>query len=132
MRELNRENTSLRSTGFAVPVGIRKGDHMNDLNIALIEPEIPQNTGNIARTCAAVGARLHLGYRRIEYKGMELRGHEFHYSNVVAPDAMPSVAKQFTARGMEVSTPLYRYKNVIAGYTHLYWGETDILKLWKV
>ena len=43
---------------------------------------------------------------------MELRGHEFHYSNVVAPDAMPSVAKQFTARGMEVSTPLYRYKNV--------------------
>lgn len=30
------------------------------LNIALIEPEIPQNTGNIARTCAAVGARLHL------------------------------------------------------------------------
>ena len=31
-----------------------------DINIALIEPEIPQNTGNIARTCAAVGASLHL------------------------------------------------------------------------
>ena len=30
------------------------------LNIALIEPEIPQNTGNIARTCAAIGATLHL------------------------------------------------------------------------
>ena len=30
------------------------------LNIVLIEPEIPQNTGNIARTCAATGARLHL------------------------------------------------------------------------
>ncbi|MCL2773336.1 MAG: tRNA (uridine(34)/cytosine(34)/5-carboxymethylaminomethyluridine(34)-2'-O)-methyltransferase TrmL [Oscillospiraceae bacterium] len=30
------------------------------LNIVLIEPEIPQNTGNIARTCAAVGASLHL------------------------------------------------------------------------
>ena len=30
------------------------------LNIALIEPEIPQNTGNIARTCAATGAVLHL------------------------------------------------------------------------
>ena len=30
------------------------------LNIVLIEPEIPQNTGNIARTCACVGARLHL------------------------------------------------------------------------
>lgn len=31
-----------------------------EINIALIEPEIPQNTGNIARTCAATGARLHL------------------------------------------------------------------------
>ena len=30
------------------------------LNIVLIEPEIPQNTGNIARTCAVVGATLHL------------------------------------------------------------------------
>lgn len=30
------------------------------LNIVLIEPEIPQNTGNIARTCSATGARLHL------------------------------------------------------------------------
>lgn len=30
------------------------------LNIVLFEPEIPQNTGNIARTCAATGSRLHL------------------------------------------------------------------------
>lgn len=30
------------------------------INVVLVEPEIPQNTGNIARTCAAVGARLHL------------------------------------------------------------------------
>ncbi len=29
-------------------------------NIVLVEPEIPQNTGNIARTCAATGAVLHL------------------------------------------------------------------------
>ena len=33
---------------------------MAKLNIALVEPEIPQNTGNIARTCAATGAALHL------------------------------------------------------------------------
>lgn len=33
---------------------------MPQLNIVLVEPEIPQNTGNIARTCAATGARLHL------------------------------------------------------------------------
>ena len=30
------------------------------LNIVLVEPEIPQNTGNIARTCAATGSKLHL------------------------------------------------------------------------
>lgn len=30
------------------------------INIVLLEPEIPQNTGNIVRTCAATGAKLHL------------------------------------------------------------------------
>ena len=42
----------------------------NDLhiNIVLHEPEIPQNTGNIARTCAVVGASLHL----IEPLGFEI------------------------------------------------------------
>ena len=33
---------------------------MKDINIVLHEPEIPQNTGNIARTCAATGAALHI------------------------------------------------------------------------
>lgn len=40
------------------------------MNVVLIEPEIPQNTGNIARTCACVGATLHLvepmGFRLTE------------------------------------------------------------------
>lgn len=30
------------------------------LNVVMVEPEIPQNTGNIARTCAATGTKLHL------------------------------------------------------------------------
>ena len=33
---------------------------MATLNLVLVEPQIPQNTGNIARTCAVTGARLHL------------------------------------------------------------------------
>ena len=33
---------------------------MTHINVVLHEPEIPQNTGNIARTCAATGATLHL------------------------------------------------------------------------
>lgn len=31
-----------------------------NLNIVLVEPQIPQNTGNISRTCAVTGAKLHL------------------------------------------------------------------------
>lgn len=30
------------------------------INVVMVEPEIPQNTGNIARTCAAIGAKMHL------------------------------------------------------------------------
>ncbi len=33
---------------------------MSKINIVLVSPQIPQNTGNIARTCAVTGARLHL------------------------------------------------------------------------
>jgi len=33
---------------------------MVNLNVVLYQPKIPQNTGNIARTCAALGAKLHL------------------------------------------------------------------------
>ena len=33
---------------------------MSNINIVLVEPEIPQNTGNVARTCAVTGASLHL------------------------------------------------------------------------
>lgn len=39
---------------------MQPGITMPQLNIVLVEPEIPQNTGNISRTCAATGARLHL------------------------------------------------------------------------
>lgn len=46
---------------FAKGVGRRRGD-LSMFNIVLVEPEIPQNTGNIARTCAATGARLHIVY----------------------------------------------------------------------
>lgn len=38
---------------------MKRGNDLK-LNIVLVEPQIPQNTGNIARTCAVTGARLHL------------------------------------------------------------------------
>ena len=41
-------------------VKYNKGMGDMKINIVMVEPEIPQNTGNIARTCAAIGAKLHL------------------------------------------------------------------------
>jgi cobyrinic acid a,c-diamide synthase len=75
------------------------------------------------------GARLRLGYREVHYGAITMRGHEFHYSSVTGD--MPSMARQFSARGDEVSTPLYRIGNVIAGYTHLYWAEADPTQLFN-
>lgn len=76
--------------------------------------------------------RLSLGYRQFDYNGIKLRGHEFHYTRQIETEDSPaSVAQVFNARGEAVSTPVYRYKNLIAGYTHLYWGEIDLLKLFE-
>ena len=76
-------------------------------------------------------AHLKLGYRKIVFDGFEISGHEFHYSDVKDNIGLPSIARQYNIRGKEVSTPVYRFKNVIAGYSHLYWGETDILNFWR-
>lgn len=89
-----------------------------------------QMTGLLPVDCTMENARLHLGYRRMDYQGISLRGHEFHYSSIAEPDTLPSVTPLYNVKGTEVSTPLYRYKNVIAGYTHWYWGEADLWKLW--
>lgn len=75
--------------------------------------------------------RLKLGYRKVVFEGFEICGHEFHYSDVAERGEVASCARQFNIRGVEVDTPVYRYRNVIAGYTHFYWAETDIFKLWN-
>lgn len=69
--------------------------------------------------------RLKLGYRQFEYNGMSLKGHEFHYSTINSEQQ--SVVQQYTAKGQATDTKLLRYKNVIAGYTHLYWADMDNL-----
>ena len=53
---------------------------MAKLNIVLLEPEIPSNTGNIGRTCVATGTRLHLieplGFRLTE-KNLKRAGMDY-------------------------------------------------------
>lgn len=50
------------------------------INIVMVEPEIPQNTGNIARTCAITGAKLHLVHPlgfRIDEKSLKRAGLDY-------------------------------------------------------
>ena len=66
------------------------------INIVLVEPEIPQNTGNIARTCAATGARLHL----IEPLGFDISASAvkragLDYWNLVEVQTYPSLEAFF-------------------------------------
>lgn len=75
------------------------------------------------------GMRLHLGYRTVSAGDFSVRGHEFHYSSIIGN--LPSVAVQRSAEGRAVDSPLYRVANVLAGYTHLYWAETDPLLLFE-
>ncbi len=84
--------------------------------------------------CTMQGARLHLGYRRMTIGGTEFRGHEFHYSKIVQKGTVPfcTVLAQSNAKGEKVDTEIFRYKNVIAGYTHWYWGESDINAFWEL
>lgn len=63
--------------------------------------------------------KLSLGYRRFVLDGREYRGHEFHYSQFLG-DVPKSITQVYNAKGEPVDTPVFRYKNVLASYTHLY------------
>ncbi len=70
------------------------------IDIVLVEPEIPMNTGNIARTCAATGARLHLveplGFdisdRAVKRAGLD-------YWHLVEVSVYPSIEDFFARNG---------------------------------
>lgn len=80
-------------------------------------------------SCTMNNSRLTLGYRTIETANGIFRGHEFHYSRLVDDSRIRNIAQQRNARGNEVPTKLFRQGNVVAGYTHFYWPETDIISL---
>lgn len=74
--------------------------------------------------------KLKLGYRQFEYNNLILKGHEFHYSSVSGN--LKSITEQYSAKKGPVDTKLLRYKNAIAGYTHLYWAELgNLMDLFK-
>ena len=70
-------------------------------------------------TARSADRRLSLGYRRFVLDGIEYRGHEFHYTQF-AGSQPPSATQVFNAKDEPVATPVFRYKNVLASYTHTY------------
>ena len=72
-----------------------------------------------AITARKADRKLSLGYRHFVLDGQEYRGHEFHYTQFLG-ETPPSVTQVYNAKGEPVPTPVFRYKNVLASYTHLY------------
>ena len=78
------------------------------LNIVLFEPEIPQNTGNIARTCAATGCTLHLvrplGFE-ISDKYLKRAGLDYwHLVNVEVHESLDDFLAQYPQARMHLFT----------------------------
>jgi cobyrinic acid a,c-diamide synthase len=70
-------------------------------------------------TARKADRKLSLGYRSFEVDGKVYRGHEFHYTQFLG-EVPESIVQVYDAKGHPVSTPVFRYKNVLASYTHLY------------
>lgn len=77
--------------------------------------------------------KLKLGYRRFSYNGLKIGGHEFHYSSIEDNDKEAQTDVQIlNAKGQPTDAKLFRYKNLIAGYTHIYWAEmNNLIDLFK-
>lgn len=76
-------------------------------------------------TARRADRRLSLGYRCFVLDGKEYRGHEFHYTQFLVSSGITnplqhSACQVYNAKGEPVDTPVFRYKNVLASYTHLY------------
>ncbi|QKZ15394.1 cobyrinate a,c-diamide synthase [Spirosoma sp. KUDC1026] len=74
-------------------------------------------------TTSMLSPKLTLGYRIVDWDGMTLKGHEFHYSTQQEPMLQTSIASVTNAKGVPVNTKLYRTHNTVASYVHLYWGD---------
>ena len=78
------------------------------LNIVLVEPEIPQNTGNISRTCACTNCSLHIvrptGFE-ITDKNLKRAGLDYwQYLDVHYYDSIEEVLSKFYNRNKQAST----------------------------
>lgn len=100
------------------------------MNIVLLEPEIPQNTGNIGRTCYATGTKLHLiepmGFRLTE-KNLQRAGMDYwkHLEVVVYASFQDFLEKNPNAKIWYATTKAPHI------YTEVSYGEDDFIMFGK-
>jgi len=70
-------------------------------------------------TARRADRKLSLGYRSFSLDGRQCRGHEFHYTQFLG-DVPQSATQVCNAKGEPVPTPVFRYRHVLASYTHIY------------
>lgn len=81
---------------------------LHNLSIVLVEPEIPPNTGNIARTCAATGTELHLikplGFSIDDTKLKRAGLDYWEYVNLQVHESLEDFLKRYGDRPMHLAT----------------------------
>ncbi len=99
------------------------------LNIVMVEPEIPQNTGNIVRTCAAIGAKLHLVHPLgfdISDKYLKRAGLDYWEKlDIEEHDNLDSFLSKYSGKTMFFSTT--KGKNVYSDVNYEEYDEVFIL-----
>lgn len=89
------------------------------LHVVLVEPEIPPNTGNIARLCLAAGARLHLveplGFS-LDEKALRRAGMDYWH--------LCDVKRWASLAELQASEPAARYFYFTAKASQVYWNES--------
>jgi tRNA (cytidine/uridine-2'-O-)-methyltransferase len=88
------------------------------LNVVLVEPEIPPNTGNIARLCLAAGARLHL----VEPLGFSLDEKALHRAGMDYWH-LCDVKRWASLAELQASEPTARYFYLTTKSSKVYWDE---------
>jgi cobyrinic acid a,c-diamide synthase len=67
---------------------------------------------------------LHLGYRSIFIDELNIKGHEFHYSNCIELTGAEKLnCSIYNAKGIALPSNMYLKNKTLASYNHLYWGE---------
>jgi len=93
------------------------------------EGRVHPMVGALDFKCSFEKMKLHLGYRAVEGENGVLRGHEFHYSEMVELQELQGNYRVQTARGKTLDMPIFRKQNCWASYLHLYLGEMEKMKM---